>query len=93
VRPSDILLLTTLAFALLLAPLAAEVKVPRVARQRFSHPDSPQRQPAVAAFEATDRLTVLKLLDRRTREALKVGVDPTRGDLSSWVTCGDVRCG
>jgi len=82
VRPSSILLLTTLAvaLALLLSPLAAEVKVPRVALPRVSHPDSPQTQSAVRAFQATDRLTASGLLDRATREALKVGADPKRGD-------------
>jgi hypothetical protein len=50
-RPSSILLLITLA--LLVAPLAAEVKVPRRGLLRFSHPDSPRTQSAVAAFQAT----------------------------------------
>jgi hypothetical protein len=77
VRPSGILLLTTLAVALaiLLAPLAARVKVPRGGLLRFSHPDSPQTQSAVAAFQATARLTASGLLDRTTREALDLGVD------------------
>jgi hypothetical protein len=77
-RPSSLLLLTTLAFALalLLAPLTAEVKIPRVGLLRFSHPDSPQTQSAVQAFRVTDRLTVPKLLDRATHKALKLGADP-----------------
>ena len=81
-RPSSILLLTTLAFtlALLLAPLATEVKVPRIGLLLFSHPDSPQTQSAVRAFQATYSLTVSGLLDRATRDALKVGADPKRGD-------------
>jgi hypothetical protein len=86
VRPSGILLPITLAFALvlLLAPLDAEVKVPRAGLPRSSQPDSPQTHSAVAAFQATDPLTVPKLLDRRTREALKVGSDPKRGTRHLW---------
>jgi hypothetical protein len=81
-RPSSILLLITLAFALalLVASLAAEVKVRRIGLLLFSHPDSPQTQSAVAAFQATYRLTVSGLLDRQTREQLKVGADGKRGD-------------
>jgi hypothetical protein len=81
-RPSSILLLITLAFALalLVASLAAEVKVPRIGLLLFSHPDSPQTQSAVTAFQAIDRLTVSGLLDRRTREQLKVGGDPKPGN-------------
>ena len=85
-RPSSILLLITLAFALalLVASLAAEVKVPRMRLLLFSHPESPQTQSAVAAFQATDRLTVSGLLDRRTRELLKVGADSRRGTSHRW---------
>jgi hypothetical protein len=43
----------------------------------FSHPDSPQTQCAVTAFQATDRLMASGLFDCATREALKLGVDPS----------------
>jgi hypothetical protein len=78
-RPSSILLLITLAFALalLLAPLTAEVKVSRVGLLRFSHPDSPQTRSAVSAFQSTDRLTGSGPLNRPAREALKLGVEPS----------------
>jgi peptidoglycan hydrolase-like protein with peptidoglycan-binding domain len=39
-----------------------------------------QTQAAVRAFQATYGLSVSGLLDLQTREALKVGVDPKRGD-------------
>jgi peptidoglycan hydrolase-like protein with peptidoglycan-binding domain len=39
-----------------------------------------QTQAAVRAFQATYGLWVSGLLDRQTREALKVGVDPKPGD-------------
>ena len=76
-RPSSILLLTTLAFtlALLLAPLATEVKVPRIGLLLFSHPDSPQTQSAVRAFQATYGLSVSGELDYETRLQLLPGVD------------------
>jgi hypothetical protein len=89
-RPSSILLLITLAFALalLLAPPAAEVKVPRIGLLLFSHPDSPQTQSAVAAFQATYSLTVSGLLNRATREALKLGVDPSGKTSDRWWLVG-----
>ena len=39
-----------------------------------------QTQAAVRALQATYGLTVSGLLDRRTRELLKVGADSRRGD-------------
>jgi peptidoglycan hydrolase-like protein with peptidoglycan-binding domain len=39
-----------------------------------------QTQAAVQAFQATYGLSVSGLLDRQTREQLKVGPDPKRGD-------------
>jgi peptidoglycan hydrolase-like protein with peptidoglycan-binding domain len=39
-----------------------------------------QTQAAVRAFQATYGLLVSGLLDRQTRETLKVGVDPKPGD-------------
>jgi peptidoglycan hydrolase-like protein with peptidoglycan-binding domain len=39
-----------------------------------------QTQAAVRAFQATYGLSVSGLLDRQTREQLKVGPDPKRGD-------------
>jgi peptidoglycan hydrolase-like protein with peptidoglycan-binding domain len=39
-----------------------------------------QTQAAVRAFQATYGLLVSGLLDRQTREVLKVGVDPKPGD-------------
>jgi peptidoglycan hydrolase-like protein with peptidoglycan-binding domain len=39
-----------------------------------------QTQAAVRAFQATYGLQVSGMLDRRTREELKLGVDPKRGD-------------
>jgi murein L,D-transpeptidase YcbB/YkuD len=39
-----------------------------------------QTREAVRAFQATYGLSVSGLLDRRTREELKLGVDPKRGD-------------
>jgi peptidoglycan hydrolase-like protein with peptidoglycan-binding domain len=39
-----------------------------------------QTQAAVRAFQATYGLSVSGLLDRQTREQLKVGADPKRGD-------------
>jgi peptidoglycan hydrolase-like protein with peptidoglycan-binding domain len=39
-----------------------------------------QMQAAVQAFQARYGLSVSGLLDRATREELKVGVDPKRGD-------------
>jgi hypothetical protein len=93
-RPSSILLLTTLAFALalLVSPRAAEVKVPRIGLPRFAHPDSPQTRSAVAAFQATDRLTVSGLFDRATREALKLGVEPSGKTGHCWWLVGTFRC-
>ena len=38
-----------------------------------------QTQAAVRAFQATYGLTVSGLLDRQTREALRLGVDPPLG--------------
>jgi peptidoglycan hydrolase-like protein with peptidoglycan-binding domain len=40
---------------------------------------TPQTQAAVRAFQATYGLTVSGLLDRQTRETLRVGVDPPLG--------------
>jgi peptidoglycan hydrolase-like protein with peptidoglycan-binding domain len=39
-----------------------------------------QTQAAVRAYQATYGLSVSGLLDRQTREQLKVGADPKRGD-------------
>jgi peptidoglycan hydrolase-like protein with peptidoglycan-binding domain len=39
-----------------------------------------QTQAAVRALQATYGLQVSGMLDRRTREELKLGVDPKRGD-------------
>jgi peptidoglycan hydrolase-like protein with peptidoglycan-binding domain len=54
---------------------------------------SAQTQAAVWAFQATYGLSESGLLDRHTREQLKVGADPNRGNQSLLGTGGAVRCG